>query len=101
MSIEFRTDNGDLVWVRNPFTGVVTYFTHVHKKRSGFVRQAQDALLSSGLDNRGVYEARLRQELEDAKRACPFCPGNEDCSPEEVLRISRRDILPGNDDGAW
>jgi len=102
MPIEFRRDNGDLVWVRNPFTGVVTYFTHVHKKRSGFVRKAQEAMLTSPPEDRRVYEARLRQELEDAKRSCPFCPGNEESSPEEVLRVARRDVLPSNgNDDAW
>ncbi|MBI3784522.1 MAG: DUF4921 family protein [Deltaproteobacteria bacterium] len=94
MPLEFRKDKGDLVWVRNPFTGVVTYFTHVHKKRSGFVRRAQDALLNAAAEERSVYEERLRHELEEAKRSCPFCPGNEALSPEEVLRVEPSGILP-------
>jgi galactose-1-phosphate uridylyltransferase len=87
MPIEYREDNGELIWVRNPFTGALTYFTHVHKKRSGFVRQVQDALLRGAPEERAVYEAQLRLELEAAQRACPFCPGNEDRSPDEVLRV--------------
>ena len=47
MPVEYRKDGDQLVWVRNPFTGTITYFTHVHKKSSGFVRHVQDALLRS------------------------------------------------------
>ena len=36
MPLEWGKDGGSLLWVRNPFTGAVTYFTEVHKKRSGF-----------------------------------------------------------------
>ena len=85
MPIEYRKDNGELVWVRNPFTGTVTYFTHIHKKRSGFTRRAQDELLRGvGVDRASTAE-HLRQELEAAQRTCPFCPGNEALTPEEVL----------------
>ena len=42
MPIELRKDNGELVWVRNPFTGAVTYFTHVHKKRERLSAPAQE-----------------------------------------------------------
>jgi hypothetical protein len=75
MGLDFRRDDGRLVWVRNPFTAVVTYFTHVHRKRSGFVRRQQEAALRSGTPDRVALEAELRHELEAAKRECPFCPG--------------------------
>ena len=87
MPIEFRKDNGALVWVRNPFNGTITYFTHVHKKRSGFVRQAQDTLLRGPRPDPASYAAALRRELEAARRLCPFCPGNEERTTEEILRI--------------
>ena len=101
MSIEYRKDNGELVWVRNPFTGIVTYFTHVHKKRSGFARHAQEALLRSAAEDRAVYEARLRQELEMAQRECPFCPGNEHLAPAEVLRVPGRAVFPAFPHDGW
>jgi len=101
MSIEYRKDNGELVWVRNPFTGIITYFTHVHKKRSGFVRHAQEALLRNAAEDRAVYEARLRQELAAAQRACPFCPGNEHHTPEEVWRVPVRPGLPAAQNSGW
>lgn len=101
MPLEYRKDNGELVWVRNPFTGVVTYFTHVHKKRSGFVRHAQDSLLRETEVDRAAWEARLRQELEAAQRSCPFCPGNEDLSPDEILRVPAREVFPEAPADRW
>ncbi len=38
MPLEMRWNDGRLVWIRNPFTGTVTYFTHLHRKRDGFAR---------------------------------------------------------------
>ncbi len=101
MPIEYRQDKGTLVWLRNPFTGAVTYFTHVHKKRSGFVRHAQDALLRGVPEERAHYATQLREELEAAQRACPFCPGNEAHTPEEVMRLSAHDMFAERPRDGW
>jgi galactose-1-phosphate uridylyltransferase len=101
MGIEYRADNGELVWVRNPFTGTVTYFTHLHKKRSGFVRHAQEALLRGTSPDRTALEAELRQELEAAQRSCAFCPGNEDRTPTEVLRVNARQVFADRAPDGW
>lgn len=100
MPIELRKEKGELVWVRNPFTGAVTYFTHVHKKRSGFPRPAQGTA-SGGPTGREVYEAQLRADLEAAQRSCPFCPGNEDHTPPHVLQISAHQVFPDRRDDSW
>jgi galactose-1-phosphate uridylyltransferase len=100
MPIELRKENGELVWVRNPFTGAVTYFTHVHKKRSGFQRHAQSPDAPTTFD-RSAYQAQLRAELEAAKRSCPFCPGNEDQTPKEVWQVTVRHVFPGRHDDSW
>jgi len=100
MPIELRKENGDLVWVRNPFTGAVTYFTHVHKKRIGFQRHGQSSSAQITLD-RSTYEAHLRAELEAAKRSCPFCPGNEDHTPKEVWQVPVRQVFPDRHDDTW
>ena len=102
MPIEFRKDDGRLVWVRNPFTGAVTYFTHVHRKRSGFVRRQEEAALRTSAPDPKALESQLRHELESARRECPFCPGNEHLTTEEVLRFRRRDVLAdGGDEKGW
>jgi len=84
-----------LVWVRNPFTGDVTYFTHVHRKRSGFT-QPVNALPILERDR-----AELDQEFEAARRGCPFCPGNESLSPSEVLRVTEFDALGAGRRDGW
>jgi len=101
MPLEYRKDGDDLVWVRNPFTGVLTYFTHVHRKQSGFVRRAQEALLRGAPEDPAVYAAQLRMELEAAQRACPFCPGNEAQSPDEVLMVPPARVLPNGAPDGW
>lgn len=100
MSIELRKENGELVWVRNPFTGAVTYFTHVHKKRSGFQRYGQSPGAPTTVD-RSVYGAQLRAEVDAAKRSCPFCPGNEDQTPKEVWQVPARHVFPDRHDDSW
>ena len=87
MPLEFRKEDGRLVWVRNPFTGVITYFTEVHRKQSGFPRRTQVMPASQPPDWREAEEARMA-ELEAARRDCPFCPGNESQTTAEVLRVT-------------
>ena len=101
MPIEYRKDNGELVWVRNPFTGTVTYFTHLHKKRSGFARRTRDELVRGARVDHATAAAHLRQELEAAQRTCPFCPGNEDRTPPEVLRVAARTVFSERRDADW
>ena len=93
MPLEFRKEDGRLVWVRNPFTGVITYFTEVHRKQSGFPRRTQVMPASQPPDWREAEEARMA-ELEAARRDCPFCPGNESQTTAEVLRVTP-DAVPG------
>lgn len=85
MPLEWGKDGGSLLWVRNPFTGAVTYFTEVHKKRSGFppplaVTQPNDP------------EPRPGASLEAIRRSCPFCPGNEAMTTAELLRVAPSEV---------
>ncbi|MBX3023477.1 DUF4921 family protein [bacterium] len=93
MPLEFRKEDGRLVWVRNPFTGTITYFTEVHRKTSGFPRRTQEMPASTPPDWTAAEAARMA-ELEAARRDCPFCPGNEALTTAEVLRV-RPDEVPG------
>jgi len=95
MLLEFRADNGELIWVRNPFTGAVTYFTHVHRKRSGF--PAATPLIGPAVPDRRQLDA----EFEAARRSCPFCPGNEELTASEVVRVSEREALSAGSADGW
>ncbi|MBI3388596.1 MAG: DUF4921 family protein [Deltaproteobacteria bacterium] len=101
MGLEFRKDGEQLVWVRNPFTRSITYFTHVHLKRSGFIRRAQEAALQSTPPDAAAAEAERREELEHARRNCFFCPGNEHRTMEEVLRVSPAEVFPEQSTHGW
>ncbi|MDX2165496.1 MAG: DUF4921 family protein [Deltaproteobacteria bacterium] len=91
MPLEYGSQDGRLVWVRNPFTGAVTYFTDIHKKRSGFSSRPQLAPASQPPDWDAAEAARLA-ELEAAQRDCPFCPGNEALTTAEVLRVTPAEV---------
>lgn len=86
MPLEFRKDGHQLVWVRNPFTGTVTYFTEIHKKRDGFQSARPTTSVEQDRIWREAEKDRLA-ELEAARRNCPFCPGNEAITMEEVYRV--------------
>lgn len=94
MPLEFRKDRGRLVWIRNPFTGTVTYFTDVHRKRSGFRSppRGHSAREGESAPDPPVLSAR---DLEAAQAECPFCPGNEQMTPGELLRVAPADV-PGS-----
>jgi UDPglucose--hexose-1-phosphate uridylyltransferase len=89
-----------LVWVRNPFTGALTYFTDVHKKQTGFPPRRQAAPAAQAPDWQAAMAARLA-ELEAARRDCPFCPGNESLTTAEVLRVTPAQIGLTNVDAPW
>ena len=63
MPIEFRKEDGRLVWVRSPFTGVITYFTEIHRKQSGFPRRTQVMPTAAPPDWDAAEDARMA-ELE-------------------------------------
>lgn len=71
-----RTAAGDLLWIANPFTGVVTYLTDIHLKNNGFASVA----------TRQPHPAAGGASLDALRAACAFCPGNEALTTEEVLR---------------
>jgi len=82
MPVECGKEHGQLLWVTNPFTGTVTYFTDILNKRSGFRRRpAPDSGASS------LSAAAMEAEHEEVRRTCPFCPGNEHMTTTEVMRV--------------
>lgn len=89
MPLEWQKNGESLLWVRNPFTGVVTYFTDIQRKRSGFPnrRRPRPDVAADG-------EPALADRLAALQRSCPFCPGNEESTTAEVLRL-RPDEVDG------
>lgn len=69
-----RTADGHLLWIANPFTGVITYLTDIHRKRTGF-------------HPNGTEVETPAADLAAMRAHCPFCPGNEELTTEQVLRF--------------
>lgn len=101
MPLEFRKENDQLVWIQNPFTGTITYFTDIHRKRSGFQPRVFTTT-AEDVSARLEAEVSRRTELEATRQNCPFCPGNEHLTTAEVLRVDPH-AVPGAADtnGQW
>lgn len=86
MALEYEIRDGELVWIKNPMTGVVSYVVDVRGKSFAFT-----------LGGRRELEPDPpppdEQTLRESQRACPFCPGNEDQAPAEVMRVTPAEIL--------
>jgi galactose-1-phosphate uridylyltransferase len=100
MPLEYRIDGGRLVWVRNPFSGTVTYFTDVHLKRNGFPSRfgAAGGGTPRILGDSADHERRQREEF---RRNCPFCPGNEWRAADEVARRNPQQIFGCGASDQW
>lgn len=81
MALEYEIRDGELVWIKNPMTGVISYVVDVRGKSFAFTLGGRAELEP---DPPPPDEATLRA----ARQACPFCPGNEDQAPPEIMRIT-------------
>ncbi|HKV55057.1 MAG TPA: DUF4921 family protein [Candidatus Binataceae bacterium] len=81
MPIEYEMRDGALVWIKNPVTGVISYVVDVRGKSFAFT-----------LGGRGELDpdapAPEPKALSKAIDACPFCPGNENLAPPEMMRLT-------------
>ncbi len=108
MPVEHGKKDGVIVWVKNPFNGCATYFNDIHKKTMAIVSKGgfMDAMLREPEPGRETAP-EIRRLMEEAVRQCVFCPGNEDKTPGEALRVSWGEILDhdtlpdGVDSGGW
>ncbi len=92
MPIEYETRNGNLVWIRNPITGVISYVVDLRAKSFAFTLGARETA------DPPVAPGRMLEpeEMELARAACPFCPGNEERAPNELLRLRPDDVPDWN-----
>lgn len=81
MPIEHEIRDGELVWIRNPVTGVTSYVVDLRAKSFAFT-----------LGERGAHNSAAAplddDEIREATARCPFCPGNENLATRELFRIS-------------
>ncbi len=82
MPLEWETRDGALLWVKNPFNGTISYVVDVEGKSFAYTLANNQP---------GAHAGAVALDAETARRLsaeCPFCPGNEAMSPDEVMRIS-------------
>ena len=93
MPIEYKLHDGALVWIRNPFTGVISYVVDLRDKSFAFTLGARD--LAPPPASHSDHE-----QMERAKVSCPFCPGNESKAPAEMLRLTPGEVEGWDGDAA-
>jgi galactose-1-phosphate uridylyltransferase len=81
MPIEHEMRAGALVWIKNPITGVISYVVDVRGKSFAFTLGGREELDPDA-------PAPEAKALHNAIRACPFCPGNENLAPPELMRVT-------------
>lgn len=96
MSIEYEKKNGVLRWIRNPFTGTVTYFNDIRRKPNSFRRLTSPQNVASTARTT-LSPAELHTEMQRITHACVFCPGNESMTMEEILRVTYGEIYDAKD----
>jgi galactose-1-phosphate uridylyltransferase len=92
MPIECEIRDGNLVWIKNPITGVISYVVDLRGKSFAFTL--------GGREDADRETADLSLEaIRHATESCPFCPGNEDQTTRELFRIARNEIPEWTGDG--
>jgi UDPglucose--hexose-1-phosphate uridylyltransferase len=81
MPIEHEIRDGELVWIRNPVTGVTSYVVDLRAKSFAFTLGERSAYSSAG-------PPLTAEQVREATERCPFCPGNENLATRELFRIS-------------
>jgi UDPglucose--hexose-1-phosphate uridylyltransferase len=98
MAIEYEIRNGDLLWIRNPITGVISYVVDVRGKSFAFTLGGREEPDPGAplLDHVAIAHETER---------CPFCPGNESTAPEELFRLDAAEVAdqdrPAGDGAPW
>lgn len=88
MPIEYETRDGQLVWIRNPMTKVISYVVDLRAKSFAFTLGARQRAEAPATPER-VLDA---DEIQLVKDGCPFCPGNEARAPREIFRLRPEEV---------
>jgi len=96
MPIEYELRGGALLWIKNPFTGVISYVVDLRDKSFAFTLGARSF----------TPPPRTHSDEERMARAtagCPFCPGNESKAPSELISIAPAEVKdwPGDPKTTW
>jgi UDPglucose--hexose-1-phosphate uridylyltransferase len=85
MPIEHETRDGHLLWIRNPITGAISYVVDVRGKSFAFT-------LGGHQPHAPEAPALSVDAVRRATGDCPFCPGNEELTTRELMRLGAADL---------
>jgi galactose-1-phosphate uridylyltransferase len=96
MPIEYELRDGALLWIKNPFTGVISYIVDLRDKSFAFTLGARSFAPAPPTHSDEERMAR-------ATAICPFCPGNESKAPAELIRVPPAEVpdWPGDPASPW
>jgi galactose-1-phosphate uridylyltransferase len=95
MPILSQRINGQVVWIRNPFTGTHTYFNNIHKKIFAF-RDKKPTLSQTRprpTETQGPLPPDIIMQMAHEEARCFFCPGHEDQTTPEIFRVTYHEIF--------
>ncbi|HEY2107599.1 MAG TPA: hypothetical protein VGH29_17495 [Candidatus Binataceae bacterium] len=93
MPIEYELRAGALVWIRNPFTGVISYIVDLRDKSFAFTLGVKSLPAPPATHS---DEERMARAIA----TCPFCPGNESKAPAELIRLGPGEVPDWDGDPA-
>lgn len=93
MPVCYQKSHGQVLWIRNPFTGAYTYFNNIHKKVFGFRNPQPSPSLWRPPGSQPPLSAELTAQMAQEQERCSFCPGREDQTMPEVMRVTYGEIF--------
>jgi galactose-1-phosphate uridylyltransferase len=95
MPILHQRVNGQVVWIRNPFTGTHMYFNNIHKKIFSFRDHKSPPSLSRARppEPAGLLSPDFAMQMAQEESRCLFCPGHEDQTTAELFRVTYGEIF--------
>ena len=99
MPVLHQRVNDQVVWIRNPFTGIHTYFNNIHKKVFAF--RGQKPMFSASPpkppESQSPLSPDLVMQMVQEEARCLFCPGREHQTTAELFRVTYGEIFDGGD----
>jgi galactose-1-phosphate uridylyltransferase len=95
MPVLYQRVNGQVVWIRNPFTGTHTYFNDIHKKIFAFLGQRPmfSASRPRPPEPQSPLSPELGMQMVQEEARCLFCPGREHQTTAELFRVTYGEIF--------
>ncbi|MFZ0886881.1 MAG: DUF4921 family protein [Candidatus Binataceae bacterium] len=85
MPIEHEIRDGELIWIKNPVSGVVSYVVDVRGKSFAYTMAGRE-------DPNPLAPVLDGAQIRHTRSGCPFCPGNERMAPVELLRVRPEEV---------